>query len=442
MHRVVIVGCGFAGLFAAKALRRAPVEVVVVDRTNHHLFQALLYQVATGVLSEGDIAPPIRDVLKRQRNARVILGDVVDMDVDQRQLTIDTLGETTTLSYDSLIVATGASQSYFGHDEYAHDAPGMKTIDDALEIRGRIFGAFEIAEQQPDAAARKPWLTFAIVGAGPTGVELAGQIAELSRRTLRANFRNFDPAQARIILLDAGPSVLASYPERLRRHAQRDLEGMGVEIRLGTRVTGVDATGLDIERGRIEARTKIWAAGVAASPLGKLVAERAGAGVDRSGRVEVGPDCSVPGHPEIFVVGDLMSLNGLPGLAEVAMQSGHHAARTIVRRLRGRAPKELHYIDLGTMAMIGRFRAIVAVGRVGITGFLGWLMWLGVHLFFLTGFKNRLAAIANWTVAFLGRGRRQRTITKQQVFARTRELDARSVEQLRTMDQLEKRAAG
>jgi NADH dehydrogenase len=419
MHRVVIVGGGFAGLFAAKALRRAPVEVVVVDRTNHHLFQPLLYQVATGVLSEGDIAPPIRDVLRHQRNARVVLGEVVDVDVDDRWLTIETLGSETRLSYDSLVVATGASQSYFGHDEYARHAPGMKTIDDALELRGRIFGAFEMAELEPDAAAREAWMTFAIVGAGPTGVELAGQVAELSRRALGDNFRRFDPKEARIVLLDAGDTVLASYPESLRRRAQRDLERRGVEVRLGARVVGVDETGVDLEGGRIEARTKIWAAGVQASPLGRLLADRAGATVDRSGRVEVDPDTSLPGHPELFVVGDLMALNGLPGLAEVAMQSGHHAARTIVRRLRGRPAKPFRYVDLGTMSTISRFRAVATIGRLKLAGFAAWLLWLVVHLAFLTGFKNRLAALANWAVAFLGRGRRQRTITKQQVLART-----------------------
>src|SRR6516165_913960 len=425
MHRVVIVGCGFAGLVAAKTLRGAPVEVVVVDRTNHHLFQPLLYQVATGVLSEGDIAPPIRDVLRHQRNARVVLGEVTDVNVKDRRLTIDTLGEATTLPYDSLIVATGASQSYFGHDEYARHAPGMKTIDDALELRGRIFGAFEIAELEPDLAAREPWLTFAVVGAGPTGVELAGQIAELSRRTLRGNFRRFDPAGARIVLLDGLETVLPSYPEPLRRRAKRDLEKLGIEVRLGTRVVGLDATGLDLEGGaRVEARTKIWAAGVQASSLGRMVAERSGAMVDRSGRVEVSPDCSLPGHPEVFVVGDLMALNGLPGLAEVAMQSGHHAARTIVRRLRGGEPKPFRYIDLGTMATIARFRAVATVGRLQLSGFLAWAMWLVVHLAFLTGFKNRVSAVANWAIAFLGRGRRQRTVTKQQVFARAHELES------------------
>ena len=423
MHRVVVVGCGFAGLFAVKALRRAPVEVVVVDRTNHHLFQPLLYQVATGVLSEGDIAPPIRDVLRHQRNAGVLLGEVVDIDLVDRQLTVDTLGQPIKLPYDSLVVATGASQSYFGHDEYARHAPGMKTIDDALELRGRIFGAFEIAELEPDDG-REPWLTFAIVGAGPTGVELAGQIAELSRRALNRNFRNFDPRSARIILLDAVDTVLPPYPERLRRRARRDLERLGVEVRLGTRVVGVDDTGLDVVSGdaspdRIEARTKIWAAGVQASPIGKTLTRSGSATLDRSGRVEVEPDCSLPGHPEVFVVGDLMALDGLGGLAEVAMQSGHHAARTIERRLRGREPKPFHYLDLGTMSTIARVRAVVTVGRLQISGLAAWLLWLVVHLAFLTGFKNRFAALANWSVAFLGRGRRQRTFTKQQVFART-----------------------
>jgi NADH:ubiquinone reductase (H+-translocating) len=425
MHRVVIVGGGFAGLFAAKALRRAPVEVTVVDRTNHHLFQPLLYQVATGILSEGDIAPPIRDVLRHQRNTRVVLGEVVGVDVASRELSIDTLGDERALSYDSLIVATGAAQSYFGHDEYARDAPGMKTIDDALELRGRIFGAFEMAELEPDAAARASWLTFAVVGAGPTGVELAGQIAELSRRALGGNFRRFDPKAARIVLLDALDTVLPSFPEGLRRRARRDLERLGVEVRLGTRVVGVDATGLDLEGDRIDARTRIWAAGVQASPLGRMLAGHTGAALDRSGRVEVSPGCSLPGHPEVFVVGDLMALNGLPGLAEVAMQSGRHAARTIVRGLRGHPPEPFRYRDLGTMATVSRFRAVVSVGRLQVGGFAGWLMWLVVHLAFLTGFKNRVAAVANWAIAFLGRGRRQRTITKQEVFARVLDLGSR-----------------
>jgi NADH dehydrogenase len=425
-HRVVIIGAGFGGLFAARALCRAPVQVTVVDRTNHHLFQPLLYQVATGVLSEGDIAPPIRDVLRRQRNARVMLGEVVHINLSARNVAVDTIGRRTSVPYDSLIVAAGAAQSYFGHDEFAIYAPGMKTIDDALELRGRIFGAFEMAELDSERERRDAWLTFVVVGAGPTGVEVAGQIAELSRRALHRNYRTFDPSDARIVLLDAADAVLPPFPVPLQRRARRDLERLAVEVRLGTRVTGVDVTGLDVAHSdgstdRIDAHTKIWAAGVQASPLGTILAEQSDATVDRAGRVSVLPDCTLPGHPEVFVVGDLMSLNRLPGLAEVAMQSGAHAARTIVRRLRGDTrARTFRYRDLGTMATIARFRAVVAIGRVRITGLPGWLMWLFVHLAFLTGFKNRAAAVANWAIAFLGRSRRQRTITERQVFARTR----------------------
>jgi NADH dehydrogenase len=427
-HRVVIVGAGFGGLFAAKALRRAPVSVTVIDRTNHHLFQPLLYQVATGVLSEGDIAVPTRDVLRHQGNTRVLLGEVRDVDLGEREVVLDTVGRQTQIGYDSLIVAAGASQSYFGNDQFALYAPGMKTIDDALEIRGRIFGAFEQAELEPDPDRQRAWLTFAVVGAGPTGVELAGQIAELSRRALKRNFRTFDPKSARIILIDAIDTVLATFPPTLQRRAIRDLERLGVELRLGARVTGVDRTGVDIEtpgsgQDRIDAWTKVWAAGVKASPLGGMLARGAGASLDRSGRVEVLPDCTLPGHPEVFVIGDLMSLNGLGGVAEVAMQSGRHASRTIARRLKGRnEAKPFRYIDLGTMATIARFRAVVAVGRIRIAGFVGWLTWLVVHLAFMTGFKNRFAAVMNWATAFLGRGRRQRTMTEQQLFARSRAL--------------------
>jgi NADH dehydrogenase len=423
-HRVVVIGAGFGGLFATRALRHAPVEVTVVDRTNHHLFQPLLYQVATGVLSEGDIAPPTRQVLRTQRNARVLLGEVVDVDLDGHGVVLETLSERRRVPYDSLIVAAGAAQSYFGHDEYAIHAPGMKTIDDALELRGRIFGAFEMAELETDPAERAAWLTFVVVGGGPTGVELVGQIAELARRALRRNYRAFDPGTARIILVDGGDTVLAAFPEPLQRHARRDLERLGVDIRLRTRVTGVDATGLDIkhedENGRVDAYTKIWAAGVHASPLGKNLADQSGITVDRAGRVPVQPDCTLPGHPEVFVVGDLMGLDGLPGVAEVALQSGIHAARTITHRLKGDTrQRRFRYRDLGTMATIARFRAVVFIGRWRITGPLAWLMWLVVHLAFLTGFKNQIAAVANWAVAFLGRDRRQRTITEQQVFART-----------------------
>jgi NADH dehydrogenase len=428
-HRVLIIGAGFGGLFAARALRRAAVDVTVVDRTNHHLFQPLLYQVATGVLSEGDIASPTRDVMRRQKNARVLLGEVVDIDLKAREVALDTFGERSRLPYDSLIVAAGASQSYFGHDEFAVNAPGMKTIDDALELRGRIFGAFEMAELEPELGRRDAWLTFAVVGAGPTGVELAGQIAELSRRALKRNYRAFNPGSARIILIEGGDAVLAPFPEPLRRRAREDLERLGVEVQLGRLVTGVDVGGLDVvdrdtSASRIEAYTKVWAAGVQASPLGSLLGEQSGAKVDRAGRVQVLPDCTLPGHPEVFAIGDLMSLDRLPGVSEVAMQSGVHAARTIMRRLQGdKHERPFRYRDLGSMATISRFRAVASIGPIRVAGFVGWLMWLVVHLAFLTGFKNRFAAVLNWAVAFLGRGRRQRTITEQQVFARTRSLE-------------------
>jgi NADH dehydrogenase len=305
----------------------------------------------------------------------------------------------------------------------------MKTIDDALELRGRIFGAFEMAELQSQPERRDAWLTFAVVGAGPTGVELAGQIAELSRRALKRNYRECNPSVARVILLDAVDTVLPPFPESLQRRAHRDLERLGVEVRLATRVTGVDAGGLDIQDhdgsvARIDACTKIWAAGVQGSPLGLMLGEQSGAEVDRAGRVEVLPDCTLPGHPEVFVVGDLMKLNRLPGVAEVAMQSGHHAAKTIVRRLNGDpVQRPLRYRDLGTMATISRFRAVVSIGPIRVAGLVGWLTWLVVHLAVMTGFKNRFAAVLNWTFAFLGRGRRQRTITEQQVYARTRALE-------------------
>jgi NADH dehydrogenase len=423
-HRVVIVGAGFGGLFAARALRRADVDVTVIDRTNHHLFQPLLYQLATGVLAEGDIAPPTRDILRRQRNASVMLGEVEAIDLDARRLTVNTLGLYSDVRYDSLIVATGTEQSYFGHPEFARHAPGMKTIDDALELRGRIFGAFEMAEREPDPQLRNMWLTFVVVGAGATGVELTGQIVELARGSLRRNFRRIDPAASRIVLLDAHATILRTFPESLQRRTVRHLERMGVEIHLGAKVTAVDERGVDTNAEdprlrRIEAATKVWAAGVEASPLGRMVAEPAGAPIDRAGRVQVGPDCTLLGHPEVFVVGDLMSLDGLPGVAQVAIQSGRHVAQTIVRRLHGDSrERPFRYRDKGTMATISRFHAIVSIGRVRMSGIVAWVMWLAVHLIALTGFKNRAAVGCNWAVAFLGRGRLQRAITTQQVFAR------------------------
>jgi NADH:ubiquinone reductase (H+-translocating) len=429
-HRVVIVGCGFGGLFAARALRRAPVQVTVIDRTNHHLFQPLLYQLATGILSSGEIAPPIRDVLRRQRNTRVLLGDVVGIDAERRSLTVHTLDSQWELGYDSLIVATGAAQSYFGHDEFAASAPGLKTLDDALEIRARIFGAFELAEREADPAQRSRLMTFVVIGAGPTGVEMAGQIAELSHRALGHNFRSIDPRRARVLLLDGGQQLLASFPESLQRRTVKDLERLGVEIHLGVKVTGVDANRVETSSPdpalqRIPAAVKIWAAGVQASPLGRALAEATGTTVDRTGRIQVRDDCTVPGHPEIFVVGDLMALDQLPGVAEVAMQSGVHAARTIARRLRGEPGAAFKYRDLGSMATITRFRAVVTFGPIRLSGFVGWLAWLLVHLAFLTGFKNRAATIASWAIAFIGRGRPERAITARQALGPTASGDGR-----------------
>jgi NADH dehydrogenase len=425
-HRVVIVGSGFGGLFAARRLGRAGAEVdlTVVDRTNHHLFQPLLYQMATGILAEGDIAPPIRDVLRRQRNTRVLLGEVVDIDARSRHVAVELLGHRSELPYDSLIVAAGSRQSYFGHDEFERHAPGLKTIDDALELRGRIFGAFEMAERELDPQARRRWLTFVVVGAGATGVEMAGQIAELAHRALRGNFRAIDPASARVVLLDGAPTALAAFPPSLQRKAIAVLERRGVEVHLGTMVTDVDAAGVSTNAeqpglARIEAATKMWAAGVEASPLGAMLARDTGAELDRAGHVRVNADCTIPGHPEVFVVGDMMSLDGLPGVAEVAMQSGVHAAATIQRRLSGDAQaRPFRYRDLGTMASVARFRAIATIGPLRTAGFFGWLLWLLVHLTFLTGFKNRVAVVGNWAIAFVGRGRPQRAITLQQAFAR------------------------
>jgi NADH dehydrogenase len=307
---------------------------MVIDRTSHHVFQPLLYQVATGILSEGDIAPAIRDVLRRQRNATVMLGEVVDVDLDGRTVIARSVAGDRVTPYDTLVVATGSTQSYFGHGEFAVHAPGLKTIDDALEVRGRILGAFEMAEIESDPERRAAWLTFVLVGAGPTGVELAGQIAELAHVSLRSNFRNIDAARARILLLDGAPRILGAFDERLSARAAEHLRRLGVEIQVGTMVTSVDAKGVEVtdgkgERRRVQAMTKVWSAGVQASPLGKLLADRTGAQLTRSGQVQVEPDCTLPGHPEVFVVGDLMALDHLPGLAEVAMQSGLHAASEV-----------------------------------------------------------------------------------------------------------------
>jgi NADH dehydrogenase len=423
-HRVLIVGCGFGGLFAAKAFRGAPLDVLVVDRLNHHLFQPLLYQVATGILSEGQIAPPIRGVLRHRSNVEVELAEVTGFDLDARTATARRPDNSEfTIPYDSLIVAAGAGQSYFGHDEFSRWAPGMKTIDDALELRGRIFGAFEMAEVAESEEARRPWLTFAVIGGGPTGVEIAGQIAELSRRVLPKDFKTIDSASARVLLFDGGKEILATFGDRLSAIGARELEGQGVEIHTGSIVTNIDrgvveVKGPDGEVERISTHTKVWAAGVQASPLAKLLADASGAECDRAGRIHVLPDCSLPGHPEVFAIGDMMSLDGLPGVAEVAMQQGIHASRTIQRRLRGEASRPFRYRDLGSMATVSRFRAVVSFKGIRVAGFVGWLMWLFVHLAFLTGYRNRFTTILGWTLSFIGRGRSERTLTTQQVIGR------------------------
>jgi NADH dehydrogenase len=422
--RVVIIGSGFGGLFAAKALAKAPVDITIIGKTSHHLFQPLLYQVATGILSEGEIAPATREVLRKQRNATTVLGEVVDIDVTARTVTSTVLGRTTVHPYDELIVAAGAGQSYFGNDRFAEFAPGMKSIDDALELRGRIFGAFELAELATDQAEIDRLLTFVVVGAGPTGVEMAGQIAELSRRTLRRDFRRIDPTTARVILLDAAPAVLPSFGEKLGERARRQLAEAGVEVQLGAMVTDVDADGLEVKDAdgqvrRINAATKIWAAGVQASPLGRLLGEQTGAEVDRAGRISVQPDLTLPGHPEVHVVGDMMALNRLPGVAQVAIQGGRYAAEQVKRRLDGRAPKApFQYHDKGSMATISRFHAVVDLGKLKFEGFIAWVMWLALHLVYIVGFRSRLTAALHWLVSFLGRGRSQRVATQQQVYGR------------------------
>jgi NADH:ubiquinone reductase (H+-translocating) len=423
-HKVVVIGSGFGGLFGTKALRRSDVDVTMVAKTTHHLFQPLLYQVATGILSEGEIAPPTREILASQKNARVILGEVTGIDLQNRTVTSHVLNRETVTPYDSLVVAAGAGQSYFGNDHFSEFAPGMKSIDDALELRGRIFGAFELAELAEEEDEIERLLTFVVVGAGPTGVEMAGQIAELAHRTLSKDFRRINTREARVILLDAAPQVLPPFGARLGEKTKRALEGLGVEVQLGAMVVDVDERGLEVQdkdgtRRRIEAVTKVWAAGVQASPLGKTLADQSGAPVDRAGRIGVNPDLTLPGHPEVFVVGDMISLNNLPGVAQVAIQGAKYAAKEIDNRLAGRPSQgPFRYFDKGSMATISRFRAVAMIGKLRLTGFVAWLMWLAVHLVYITGFKNRVTALLHWFVSFIGRGRSERTATEQQIFAR------------------------
>ncbi|WP_083336176.1 NAD(P)/FAD-dependent oxidoreductase [Mycobacteroides saopaulense] len=427
-HRVVIIGSGFGGLTAAKTLKRANVDVTLIARTTHHLFQPLLYQVATGIISEGEIAPPTRQILKDQDNAQVVLGDVTSIDLENQVVHSSLLGHDYSTPYDSLIVAAGAGQSYFGNDHFAEWAPGMKTIDDALELRGRILGAFEQAERSSDPVRRRKLMTFTVVGAGPTGVEMAGQIAELANETLKGTFRHIDPTDARVILLDAAPAVLPPFGPKLGDKARKRLEKLGVEIQLGAMVTDVDRNGLTVKHSdgtveRIESWCKVWSAGVSASPLGKNLAEQSGVELDRAGRVKVGPDLSIPGHPNVFVVGDMMAVDGVPGVAQGAIQGGRYAAKQIKAELKGRSAEErapFKYFDKGSMATVSRYNAVVKIGKLEFSGFIAWLSWLALHLVYLVGFKNRLVTLILWSIAFMTRSRGQMAITEQQAWARTR----------------------
>lgn len=429
-HKVVVIGSGFGGLFATKALRRADVDITMIDRTTHHLFQPLLYQVATGILSEGEIAPTTRMVLKDQDNVAVRLGEVTDIDLAHRRVVTEHDGHRDEVAYDSLIVAAGARQSYFGNDHFARHAPGLKTVDDALELRSRIIGAFEAAEITDDDVERRRLLTFVVVGAGPTGVEMAGQIAELAHHTLADSFSHIDPRDARVILVDAATQVLPPFGERLGARAAESLERLGVEVMLGAMVVDVADAALTVRRADgselvIDSACKVWSAGVAASPLARHLAEQCGAEVDRAGRIRVNDDLTLPGHPNVFVVGDMISLDGLPGVAQVAIQGGRYAAQRIAETVRGadhgrdsRCRSSFRYRDKGSMATISRMRAVAKIGRVELTGFTAWLMWLLVHLVYVVGFRSRITTVLSWTWTFLGLGRGQMVTTAQQATAR------------------------
>jgi NADH dehydrogenase len=406
---VLIVGGGFAGLAAARALRSAAVRVTVVDRHNHHVFQPLLYQVATAGLSPAEIAAPIRWILRRQRNVRVLLAEVERVDTAARHVV---LADGEILTYDALVVAAGVTHTYFGHDEWAGRAPGLKTLDDAVAIRRRVLVAFERAERETDPVRQRELLTFVVIGGGPTGVEMAGAIAEIARQALRDEFDAIAPQTARVLLLEGGPTILATYGEPLRASARRALAGLGVEVRERSIVTGIDAHAVQVGAEQIPAGTVVWAAGVQASPLGRTL----GAPVDRLGRVEVLPDLSVPGHPDVFVAGDLMVRPGpdgqpIPGVAQAAMQAGRAAAANALRVLGGRSTEPFAYRDLGNMATIGRARAIADLGWITLTGYPAWLAWLFLHLVFLIGFKNRLVVLVQWLTAYVTRQRGVRLIT-------------------------------
>ncbi len=403
--RVVILGCGFAGLWAAQGLRRAPADVTVIDAHNYHLFTPLLYQVATAGLSAPDVAAPIRHILAGQRNTTVLLGNVAGIDTAARTVRLEDGGD---VPYDQLVVATGATHSYFGHDGWAAHAPGLKTLEDALEIRSRILLAFERAERETDAARRAAWLTFVVVGGGATGVELAGTLAEIARQTLAGEFRHFDPRNARVVLVEGTDRVLPPYPPDLSEKARLQLERLGVTVWIGKRVTGVDGEGVTMGDERLLAKTVLWAAGVSSSPLGRAL----GAPLDRAGRVEVAPDLSVPGHPEIFVAGDLASVKGVPGIAPAAKQMGAHAARNVLARLAGRPTRPFRYRDYGQLATIGRKAAVAEIGRVHLWGFPAWFVWLWAHIYFLINFRNRLVVMIDWAWSYWTFQRYSRIVTR------------------------------
>lgn len=415
-HHVAIIGGGFGGLYAARALAKEPVRVTLVDRRNFHLFQPLLYQVATGILGPGEITAPLRHILRKQKNANVLLGEVVDVDPAARRIILaDGI-----LEYDTLIVAAGMKNHYYGHDDWEQSAPGLKSIEDSGWIRQKIFFAFEVAEREPDPEKRKAWLTFVVVGSGPTGVELTGMLAEIAKDTLKEDFRSFRPEESEILLVDAADRILPSFPPALSGKAKASLEELGVRIRNGTKVTAIDEAGLTL-RGpageeRVASRTVLWAAGVSGSPLGVRIAEKTGVTVDRMGRIPVGPDLTVPGHPEIFVIGDLARIPGkggnpLPGLAPVATQGGRYAARVISRRLNGEgAPAPFSYFDKGTMAVIGRHAAVADIGPFHFGGIVAWLMWLFIHLMLLVNFESRLVVFIRWAFSYFTYSRGSRVL--------------------------------
>jgi NADH:ubiquinone reductase (H+-translocating) len=415
-HRVVIIGGGFGGLGAALRLKDAPVEVTLIDRCNYHLFQPLLYQVATGTLSPANIASPLRNILKDHKNTRVLLAEAIGIEAANRRVILSD----GSIDYDTLVVSAGSSHQYFGHDEWEKFAPGLKTVEDATDMRRRILLAFEAAEREPDPAKVREMMTFVIVGGGPTGVELAGALGEIANDTLRRDFRKINPSEARILLVEGGDRVLPSYPPQLSEAAKKMIERLGVTVRTGAMVVDVQKDSVTVREGdkteTIPTRTILWAAGVLGSPLGRLVAEQCGAPCDRSGRVSVEPDLSVTGHPEIFVIGDLASFTHqtgepLPGVAQPAIQQGNYVARAIIHRLRGEKPKPFHYFDKGNLATIGRGAAVADLNWLRLSGFPAWLLWIFVHLMYIVEFQNRLLVFVQWGWFYLTYDRSARLIT-------------------------------